>query len=135
MGVCVSVPGPALKTLRHDLENHIADGLGITGTPLGGQVNPPTTIVQPSSPYVTAVGYSVDRVSFTVAVLTKPGDPAAAVDALDDLVDQIRTTLKAASSAGYAYGFEEVSGLTTFAVGENQYPAVTVTVIYERNTP
>ncbi len=125
----------ALKTYRHDLAAHLADGLDITGTPLGGQVNPPTVIVQPSSSYVAAIDYCNDGVTFDVAVLTKPGDLAAEVDALDDLIDQIRATLKTPSAAGYLYSFRNVSGRVDFGVGDRQFPAVVATVVYERRTP
>jgi hypothetical protein len=92
-------------------------------------------IVQQSATYVTASDYCVDAVFFDVAVITKPGDLAAEVDALDDLVDEIRSTLKTPSSAGYLYSFREVTGRTTFLVGERDMPAVIVTVAYERLTP
>ncbi len=131
MGVCVT----PLKTYRHDLAAHLADGLHITPTPLGGQVNPPTVIVQPSSTYITAVDYQADGVAFDVAVLTKPGDLAAEMDALDDLVDQIRATLRTVSPAGFRYGFREVSGRVNFNSDGRDLPAVVVTVIYERQNP
>ncbi len=125
----------ALKVYRHDLAAHLADGLDVTATPLGGQVNPPTVIVQPSSTYITASDYCTDGVAFDVVVLTKPGDLAAEIDALDDLIDEIRATLRSPSSAGFRYGFREVSGRVNFTVGEREFPAVVVTVVYERNSP
>jgi len=125
----------ALKTYRHDLADHLADGLDITATPLGGQVNPPTVIVQPGSSYVTAIDYCTDAVMFDVTVITKPGDLAAEIDALDDLVDGIRSTLRAPSAAGYRYSFQGVTGRVAFNSGERDYPAAIATVRYERATP
>ena len=125
----------ALRTYRHDLADHLADGLAITATDLGAQVNPPTVIVQPSSTYITAVDYCTDAVVFDVAVITKPGDLAAEIDALDDLTDGIRSTLRTPSSAGFRYSFRGVTGRVTFNSGERDFPAVIATVQYERNTP
>ena len=125
----------ALKDYRHDLAAHLAAGLDVTATPLGAQVNPPTIIVQASSSYVTAVDYCTDGVAFDVAVITKPGDLAAEVDALDDLIDGIRSTLKETSPAGYRYSFRDVSGRIDFTVGERTMPAVVASVVYERRTP
>lgn len=130
MGVCVT----PLKTLRHDLTAHLANGLGAAATKLGAQVNPPTVIVQPGPEYVTpAPGYCVDGIRFQAVLIPKPGDLAAETDAMDDMVDQVRTTLRSASPGGHTFRFESVSGRVSFTAGEKDFPAVVVGVFYERD--
>ena len=95
----------------------------------------PTVIVVPSGQYLVASTYCDDAVSFDAIVITKPGDLPAEMDALDDLIDQVRSTLRSPSAAGHRYGFREVSGRITYAAGERDFPAVVVTVAIERVAP
>jgi predicted alpha/beta hydrolase family esterase len=125
----------ALKTFRADLTAHLAVGLGATAPAVGKLVNPPAVVVQASTPYVAAIDYCNDAILFEATIVAPPGDPAAVVDALDDLIDDVRSTLKTPSTAGHRYSFREVSGFTTWPQGDEVLPAVTVTVAVERQTP
>ena len=137
MGHCVS--GTPLKELRADLTTHLATGLGASAPKLGQLVNPPAVIVQPGEPYLTASGYCTDSVLFAATVVAPPGDIAGVIDALDDMIDEVRGTLRTQSTLGatdgYMYGFREVSGPTTFPSGDELLPAVVVTVAVERDAP
>lgn len=126
----------ALKEYRHDLAAHLAAGLDASKPKLGAQVNPPAVIVSSGTPYLAALDYCTDSILFSATIITKPGDPPAVVDALDDMLDLVRSTLRDPSPAGHRYGFREVSGFVDFAVGEDQtLPAVVVTVAIERVAP
>ena len=125
----------ALKAFRHDLTAHLAAGLDASKPKLGAQVNPPAVVVQAGTPYVAALDYCTDGVLFEATVIAPPGDPAAVVDALDDLIDLVRSTLRDPSPAGHRYRFAEVSGFTTWPQGDEVLPAVVVTVGMERDTP
>lgn len=131
--------GPALKDLRADLTAHLADGLDASAPKIGQLVHPPAVVVQAGSPYVEALDYCTDAVTFEATVIAPPGDPEAVVDALDDMVDLIRATLRTQSALGatlgFVYGFRGVSGFTTWPSGDETLPAVTVTVRVERRTP
>lgn len=132
--------GPALKALRDDLTTHLATGLGASAPRLGQLVHPPAVVVQPGDPYVTAVGYCQDEVLFTATVVAPPGDFAAVIDALDDMIDEVRSTLKIrstlGSTSGFLYGFQGVSGPTTYPSGDDTFlPAVVVTVAVTRDMP
>lgn len=124
-----------LRSLRADLGAHLAAGLGVVNTKLGAQVNPPAVEVRPAPDYVLALDYCTDQVQFQVVIVTKPGDIAAAVDALDDLVDQVRATLRVTSPAGNRYSFRTVSGLVPVVLGETELPGVVATVVMERQAP
>lgn len=123
-----------LKTLRHDLGDILAAGLGAAHAKLGAQVNPNAVQIQPGEPYVAVLDYTKDTVTFEATVTGKPGDPAAVADALDDIIDQIRATLKAESPTGNQYSFREVSRFVSVTVGEAVVPGVVVTVVHERQT-
>lgn len=127
----------ALKTFRADLTAHLAAGLGATAPKLGALVNPPAVIVQSGTPYVAALDYCNDAITFEVTVVTKPGDPPAVVDALEDLIDLVRATLRTQSPGGHIYGFREVSGFIEFPTGEEGtfLPAVVISVEVERSAP
>jgi hypothetical protein len=126
----------ALKTFRADLTAHLAAGLNATAPALGKLVNPPAVVVQAGSPYVAAApGYCNDGLRFDATVIAPPGDPSAVVDALDDLIDLVRATLRDPSTAGHQYGFQEVSGFTTWLSGDEVLPAVTITIYIERQAP
>jgi hypothetical protein len=123
----------ALKTYRHDLTAHLADGLDATKPKLGAQVNPPAVVVQSGTPYVAAEpGYMQDGIRFDVTVIAPPGDPSAVVD---DLIDSVRATLRGQSSGGHLYRFVEVSGFTTWPSGDEVLPAVVVTAEIIREAP
>lgn len=129
MGDCVT----ALKTFRHDLAEHLADGLGITAPKLGQLVNPPAVVVRSGSPYVEPSGYCDDAILLDAVIITEPGDLAAIADALDDLIDLVRPLLRTPSPGGHRYGFREVSGLIEYPIGgDKTMPAVVVTVGIER---
>lgn len=129
MGDCVS----SLKEYRHDLAAHLADGLDATAPPLGKTVNPPAVVVQPGTPYVTGPDYCTDAILFDATVIAPPGDLPAVADALDDMIDLVRSTLKTVSPAGHRYGFMEVSGPTSYVIDDTvSFPAVVVTVRIER---
>lgn len=119
----------ALKELRRNLGDTLAAGLSITHAPLGAQVNPPAVVVDADFPYLTPAGYCVDGISFVATIITKPGDPEAVRDALDDIIDNVRRTL-----LGTPYAFREVSGRVDISLGESVLPAVNVTVATERDT-
>lgn len=127
----------ALKTLRADLTAHLASGLDVAGPALGAQVNPPLALVRAGDPYVTAEqgGYCLDSINLEAVVLAPPGDPPAVIDALDDLIDQIRSTLRNASDGGYKYAFQSVSIPGEYTYGDRTYPAVVVTIAASRTTP
>lgn len=127
MGDCVS-----LKALRADLTAHLAQGLDASAPKIGQLVNPPAVIVQAGSPYVTASTYCEDAVLFEATVIAPPGDPAAIVDALDDMIDEVRTTLKTITSSNNRFSFVEVSGFTTWPQGDETLPAVVVSVAIQR---
>ncbi len=126
----------ALKEFRADLTAHLAAGLDATAPAIGKLVNPPAVVVQAGTPYVAAAsGYCIDAVQFQATVIAPPGDPAAVVDGLDDMIDEVRATLRSASTAGHQYGFVEVSGFTTWPQGDEVLPAVVITVAIERQAP
>jgi hypothetical protein len=125
----------ALKDFRADLTAHLAAGLDATAPALGKLVHPPAVVVQAGSPYVSAPDYSTDTLLFAATIVAGPGDLAAVADALDDLIDGVRATLKTASSQSVRYRFVEVSGFTTWPSGDELLPAVVVTVEAERLTP
>lgn len=125
----------ALKDFRADLTAHLAEGLGVAAAPLGGQVNPPLTLVRPADPYLTAETYTQDAIGFEAVVIAPPGDPPAVMDALDDLIDGIRATLRERSSEGNQYALQSVSGHGEYPYGDRSYPAVIASVIIKRNAP
>jgi hypothetical protein len=126
----------ALKVLRHDLTAHLAAGLDVSKPKLGAQVNPPAVVVQAGTPYVAAApGYCNDGITFEATAIAPPGDPPAVVDALDDLIDLVRSTLRDPSPGGHLYGFQEVSGFTTWPSGDEVLPAVVITIRIERQAP
>jgi hypothetical protein len=126
----------ALKAYRHDLAAHLADGLDATRPKLGAQVNPPAVVVQSGAPYVAASDYCNDSLLFEATIVAPPpGDPSAVVDALDDLIDSVRATLRGQSSGGHLYRFVEVSGFTTWPSGDEVLPAVVVTAEIIREAP
>ena len=134
--------GPALKDLRADLTAHLADGLDASAPLLGQLVNPPAVVVGPGTPYVTASGYCSDAILFEATVIAPPGDLAATIDALDDMIDEVRSTLRTQSTLGatdgFLYGFVEVSGPIAYPAGDEKgttLPALAVTVAVQRDAP
>lgn len=125
----------SLKDHRADLTAHLAKGIGASGPPLGGSLNPPAVLVAPGSPYLTASGYTKDNVTWQATIIGPPGDPPAVIDALDDLLDKVRATLFLKSPAGHQYGWREATAPTTVAVGDAELPAVIVTIGIEREAP
>lgn len=125
----------SLKALRHDLADHLALGLGAVAVDLGGRVNPPAVVVQSGDPYLTASTYCDDSILFAATVISKPGDPPAVADALDDFIDLVRSTLRNASANGNRFGFREIAGFSTYPSGDQDLPAVTVTVGIDRIAP
>lgn len=124
----------ALKEFRADLTAHLADGLDASAPLLGKLVNPPAVVVEAGSPYVSAAsGYCMDGLLFQATVYAPPGDLAAVVDALDDLIDLVRATLRNPSTGGHQYGFLEISGYTPSP--EEGLPTVVVTIGIERVAP
>jgi hypothetical protein len=122
-----------LKTYRHDLSAHLAAGLHASDAALGAQVNPPAVVVESSgSGYVTASGYCTDEILFDATLISKPGDPPAVADALDDMIDLVRGTLRTSSPAGKKYGFRGVGGFVNITSGDRQLPAVVVQVGIQR---
>lgn len=120
-----------LKTYRQDLGDHIADGLEIAHAELGAQLNPPAVVIQHGTPYLTASTYCADAILFEAVIVAPPGDPSAVADALDDLVDEVRVTLRDPSYLGHRYGFREVTG--PLAYGDKDFPAVAVLIGIERD--
>lgn len=116
----------ALKTLRRELGAHLATALGGAHAPLGSQINPPAIVVVGSSEYVAAKDYCTDLVTFDVSIIAPPGDLAAVADALDTMIDQIRTSLR-----GTRWQFQGVGGQTVYS---DDLPAVVATIATERNT-
>lgn len=119
-----------LKTLRHDLGDHIADSLDIAHAALGKQINPPAVVIEPGFPYIESATYGSDKVVFRAFLIAPAGDKEAVVDALDDLIDLIRPALLQHSYIGQKYGYREVSGQTVY--GDKDFPAVMVTIETER---
>lgn len=126
----------ALKTLRRDLANHLASAMSATAPLLGAQVHPPAVVVQPAPEYLAAQDYCTDAITFQAVLITKPGDLAAEVDALDDMVDKVRTALRTATDAGNRFTFQGVSGRVAFDAGDREFPsglpAVVATIRFER---
>lgn len=128
----------ALKAHRRDLSAHLAAGLStvkpITDTALGAQVNAPSVIVQPASgTYVTVEpGYCSDGVDYAVTIYAPPGDLEAQVDALDDYIDAVRSTLRSRSPGGHKFALREISGMTR---NEGEAPFVIALVHLIRETP
>ena len=125
----------ALKDFRADLTAHLAEGLGVAAAPLGGQVNPPLILVRPADPYLSLATYCEDALAFEAVVIAPPGDPPAVMDALDDLIDLIRATLREASSDGHKYALQTVSGHGEYPYGDRSYPAVIAAVNIVRSAP
>lgn len=84
----------ALKEIRRELGQLVGANLGVVYPTLGANVNPPAVVVQPGSPYLTPSTYGVERVAYEVLVIAGPGDLPAQLDALDDMVDQVRGALR-----------------------------------------
>lgn len=123
-----------LKTYRHDLSAHLAAGLSAADAALGAQVNPPAVIVDAApAGYLTASGYCTDELLFDATLVGKPGDPPAVADALDDMIDQVRTTLLTKSPANRSYGFRGIGGFISITSGDRQLPAVVVSVGIQRS--
>ena len=126
----------ALKEFRADLTAHLAEGLQVAGPALGAQVNPPLVLVRAADPYLSvADGYCTDALGFEAVVIAPPGDPPAVMDALDDLIDGIRATLREASTGGHKYGLQTISGHGEYPYGDRSYPAVIASVIIKREAP
>lgn len=119
-----------LKTLRHDLGDHIADSLEINHCPLGTLINPPAVVIEAGDPYLENSTYGVDKITFRAVLIAPPGDMPAAIDKFDELIDMIRPALKERSYIGHKYGYREVSGQTVY--GDKGLPAVVVIVETER---
>jgi hypothetical protein len=124
-----------LKTLRADLGAHLAAGMNAKAPALGAQVNPPAVIIT-SSPgsYVAATDYCTDHIEFNATLIAPAGDLPAVADALDDMIDTVRTTCRTTSPAGVKYQFVSVGGYQSFQSGDADYRAVTATIAVERNT-
>ena len=102
----------------------------------------PAVVVGPGTPYLTASGYCSDEILFEATIIAPPGDLAAVIDALDDMIDEVRATLRTPSSlmssGGFQYGFREVSGPIGYPAGDEKgttLPAVVVTVAVGRDAP
>lgn len=117
-----------LKDARHLLARVLADGLDVTVGPYGGPVNPPCVVTRPAPSYVEATGYCTDKVNLEAVILPGPGEGAATVDALDDLIDKIRGVLLIPLSDGFRFSFAAVN---LSPPGEDLYAVVDIT--YERN--
>ena len=113
----------SLKEDRAELAGLIATALDVAAAPLGGNVNPPCVFVQPSEPYLEPATYDTERAFYDLYVVAPPGEPAAVMDALDDLVDGVRAALR---KTGYAFG--SVGAPALF----NDLPACVVRVTHER---
>jgi hypothetical protein len=123
----------ALKDFRADLTAHLAQGLSAAAPSLGQLINPPAVIVESGDPYVTASDYCNDELLFEARVYAPPGDLAAVVDALDDMIDLVRSTLRTVSAGGHRYKFRGVSAYNPSP--ENSLPTVVVTAAIERAAP
>jgi hypothetical protein len=134
MGVRVT----PLKTLRAELGTKLAAGVSVNGkqaksAPLGALVNAPAVVVQSNTEYVTALDYCSDRVQFDAILIAPPGDPAAVADAFDDMIDQVRATLRSVAPSGLKYEFRSVGGFTTYPSGDNDLPAAITTIAVTRS--
>ena len=128
----------ALKALRAELGTKLAAGVSVNGkqaksAPLGALVNAPAVVVQSNADYVTALDYCNDRVQFDAILIAPPGDPAAVADAFDDMIDQVRATLRTVAPSGLKYEFRSVGGFTTYPSGDNDLPAAVTTIAVTRN--
>lgn len=117
-----------LREARCRLGEVLAAGLDVAVGMYGGPANPPCVIARPASLYVEATGYCSDKVYLEAVILPGPGEGAATVDVLDDLIDQIRTALLTPSPDGFRFSFVAVH-LTP--PGEEL--AAVVDITYERN--
>jgi hypothetical protein len=122
----------ALKALRADLGQHLATGLGGANAAIGTKVNPPAVVVQSGATYVTALDYCSDHIEFDATIVAPPGDPAAVADALDDMIDKVRSQCATRSPAGRKYMFQGVGGYTTITSGDLEFPAVIATIGADR---
>jgi hypothetical protein len=123
----------ALKAFRADLTDHLASGLDASAPVLGKLINPPAVIVESGDPYVTASDYCNDELLFEARIYAPPGDQAAVVDALDDMIDLVRSTLRTISAGGHRYKFRGVSAYNPSP--EEGLPTVVVTAAIERSAP
>jgi len=117
----------------------MAAGVSIEGrqamsAALGKLVNAPAVVVQSNAEYVTALDYCTDSVQFDAILIAPPGDLAAVADAFDDMIDQVRVTLRGwTSPTGHRYEFRSVGGFTTYPSGDNDLPAAITTIAVTRN--
>jgi hypothetical protein len=119
-----------LKTLRAELSELVADALGVSSIPVGAAINPPCVIVAPADPYLDVVTYCADGVNFEVFVCVGPGEDSARIDALDDMVDQVRVTLQSKSAGGFKFAYQ---GTDRPGFGISEFLGVTVRVRFERD--
>ena len=82
--------------------------------------------------YVVALDYCSDHIEFDATIVAPPGDPAAVADALDDMIDRVRSQCATRSPAGRKYLFLGVGGYTTITSGDLEVPAVVATIGADR---
>lgn len=103
--------------------------------PLTGQVNPPCAIVapDPDEDYIARTSVGAEEVRLRIWLVARAGDPTAALDALDDMVDQLRPALQFhRSPSGREYDAGDVSRPATFTVGDRDLPGVSMPITTNR---
>lgn len=121
----------ALKTIRRAATELLADGLGVTVTPLGGNVNPPCVLMTAGSPYVEVLDYTTDRINLVAWVIPDQGQPEAVADALDDLLDLVRTALaQKHAETGIKFSSVEIGAPERF--GEQELVSARCALRYDR---
>src|SRR5690606_30390844 len=118
-----------LAEIRRDLGALLGGKLNVVAPDYGGIINPPCVMVVPGRPYLTPSTYDSERVNYDVWLIAGPGETAARLDALDGMVDQVRTALRSLSSKGLRFGWIDVDPPDDF---DGQMAAI-VHVIHERD--
>lgn len=117
----------ALKDIRKQLGELVGANLGVVYPTLGSNVNPPCIVVQPGTPYLLPDKYATERVAYEVLVIAGPGDLPAQLDALDDMVDQVRGALR-----GSAFQFMSAEPTDILPVNGTDHIVTLIHVEHER---